>query len=106
MESPGTLRWTIIAEKTPHFQETCGHRLIRVHTATTAQLKKALTPWLGKIATIGLPKPYNPADQTLFLQLRAERLCPVGQCQSPSYTRHHDGRPQLADLVKWIDREN
>jgi hypothetical protein len=35
----------------------------------------------------------------------ATRLCPLGRTQSPSPGWHHDGRPCLADLVRWVDWE-
>jgi hypothetical protein len=33
------------------------------------------------------------------------RLCPLGRTQHPSPGWHHDGRPRLADLVRWVDWE-
>jgi hypothetical protein len=35
----------------------------------------------------------------------ATRVCPLGKMQQPPLLWHHDGRPALADLVKWTDLE-
>lgn len=34
------------------------------------------------------------------------RICAVGDMQSPPATWHHDGRPNLADLITWVDWES
>jgi hypothetical protein len=31
------------------------------------------------------------------------RVCRIGQMQRPPLTWQHDGRPNLADLVRWTD---
>ena len=104
-ESAHPLLWTIIADKNPRFVESCGHRVIYVRTASRTQLKKVLAPLRGAISTVGLREPFAKADVELFWDLQAQRLCPVGRCQDTPFSWHHDGRPQLSDLVKWVDRE-
>jgi hypothetical protein len=34
-----------------------------------------------------------------------ERVAPLGRMQRPSADWRRDGRPSIADLVRWIDRE-
>jgi len=104
-KSAHPLLWTIIADKNPRFTESCGHRVIYVRTASRATLKQVLEPLRGTISTVGLREPFTKADVQLFWDLEAQRLCPVGRCQDTPFSWHHDGRPQLSDLVKWVDRE-
>jgi len=104
-ESDETLRWTVIADPDPAFREGCGYRVIPVRKASRTQLRKVLAPLRGMISTVGLRMPLERADEELFWEPEAQRLCPVGECQHPPASWHHDGRPRLSDLVKWVDRE-
>jgi hypothetical protein len=36
-------------------------------------------------------------------RMGVHRVCPIGQMQRPPLSWHHDGRPNLADLVNWTD---
>jgi len=105
IESTRGLRWTVLLDPRPAFRDGFAHGTIPVRVASPDQLKTALRPFLGKISTVGLRYPLSRRDEALCLDLGAERLCPVGQCQSPPLLRHHDGRTRLAHLVKWVDRE-
>jgi hypothetical protein len=98
-------RHTVIADPDPAFVETCGWRVVPVRIASRETLGKVLAPLRGILSTVGLRTPFARADEALFWDLGAERLCPAGQCQEPPLWRHHDGRPRLSDLVKWVDRE-
>lgn len=98
-------RHTVIADPRPDFAETCGWRMVPVRIASPATLRKVLSPLRGALSTVGLRAPFAKADEALFWDLGAERLCPAGKCQEPPLWRHHDGRPRLSDLVKWVDRE-
>ena len=98
-------RHTVIADPRPDFAETCGWRVVPVRIASPAVLRRVLAPLRGVLSTIGLRAPWTKADEALFWDLGAERLCPAGKCQEPPLGRHHDGRPRLSDLVKWVDRE-
>jgi hypothetical protein len=41
----------------------------------------------------------------LFARFGASRVCPISKMQWPSPFWHHDGRPQVSDLIKWVDKE-
>jgi len=104
-ESAGA-RWTVVAERQAAFRPGCGYRVIPLRVATRKELSRVLIPLRGSLSTVGLRAPFSAADEALFWGLEAQRLCPVGRCQFPPLSWHHDGRPQLADLVKWVDRED
>ncbi|SDU23684.1 Acyl-CoA reductase (LuxC) [Verrucomicrobium sp. GAS474] len=104
-ESASPLGSTVLLDPDPAFRDGYTHRTVAVRIASPKAVEKALLPFREKISTVGLRAPFSPADEALALALGAERICPVGQCQQPPLFRHHDGRPRLADLVKWVDRE-
>ena len=101
----GGTRWTIFQHQDPTFQSSDGYRAVHVHELATAGLANALAGVRGKISTVAHGRPLSPEVEASFLNLGVTRFCPIGQCQQPSPFWHHDGRPQLADLVHWVDRE-
>lgn len=61
----------------------------------------------GAVATVGVA---GSAERVTALSeplaaAGAERICPLGSMQSPPVSWHRDGRATLADLVRWVDRE-
>jgi hypothetical protein len=99
-------QWTICHERRATFHLSPGYRFLFLHYATPRQLAKALLPLCGQISTVGHLPPLTPAIEKIFLEVGVTRFCPLGQCQFPHPLWHHDGRPQLADLVTWIDQES
>lgn len=95
----------VILDPKPEFRFSCLHRVIRLHEVKPTQLPAALKSVRGKISTVGLAVKLTPALERTFLGLGVKRFCPVGQMQHPPIAWHHDGRPSLADLVRWVDRE-
>ena len=49
--------------------------------------------------------PYRAAFAGELARMGVHRVCPIGQMQRPPLSWHHDGRPNLADLVQWTDFE-
>jgi Acyl-CoA reductase (LuxC) len=99
-------QWTLCHERRATFHLSPGYRFLSLHHATPRQLAKALFPLRGQISTVGHLPPLTPVIEKVFLDAGVTRFCPVGQCQFPHPLWHHDGRPQLADMVTWIDQES
>lgn len=101
----GGTDWTIFQHRSPRFQPSCGYRTIHVHEVSIPLLPIALNSVRGQISTVGTTQTLDPVAEKHFLDLGVKRFCPVGRCQRPSPYWHHDGRPQLADMVRWADFE-
>lgn len=102
--SGDTLAGAVIADPQPQFEFSCLHRVIFVREAKLSQLPQALGALRGKISTVGLAEKLTPKVESAFLPLGVKRFCPVGEMQHPPVWWHHDGRPSLADLVRWVDQ--
>jgi acyl-CoA reductase-like NAD-dependent aldehyde dehydrogenase len=94
--------WTVILDDKPEFTPSCLNRTIFVKPIDDLERvldnAQCLT---GKISTVGL----SPMDErtkafaSKLAQMGVRRVCPIGQMQRPPLSWHHDGRPNLADLV-------
>ncbi|HUK81295.1 MAG TPA: acyl-CoA reductase, partial [Verrucomicrobiae bacterium] len=59
----------------------------------------------SKVSTVGVAP---MTEQTMAFaaslsNMGVHRVCPIGQMQRPPLSWHHDGRPNLAELVRWTD---
>ena len=61
----------------------------------------------AKVSTVGIGAAPEEIQEiaTTLARWGATRICPIGRMQLPPLTWRHDGRPALADLVKWTDWE-
>ncbi|MFN2421043.1 MAG: acyl-CoA reductase [Gemmatimonadota bacterium] len=61
----------------------------------------------GTVATLGIALDPSRAEPIAPSLARAgvERIAPLGSMQRPPLAWRRDGRPTLADLVRWFDRE-
>ena len=59
------------------------------------------------VSTVGLAVTEDQTQEvaTALARWGAARVCPLGQMQNPPLAWRHDGRPALADLVRWTDWE-
>lgn len=105
-ESRGSLDWTVILSRHPQFQLSCLNRVIYLKQASLAQLPRMLAPVKGHLSTVGLAGALNAAEEKAFGLVAAQRFCRAGAMQHPSVAWHHDGRPALSDLVRWVDAED
>ncbi len=94
----------VILDPKPQFRFSCLHRVIRLHEVKATQLPQALDVVRGKISTLGLAGELTPALEKVLLPLGVKRFCRVGRMQHPPISWHHDGRPSLADLIRWVDQ--
>lgn len=61
----------------------------------------------GRVATVGIAGADTELERMAEPLARAgvERVTPLGRMQRPPADWRRDGRPSLADLVRWVDRE-
>lgn len=98
-----SLAWTVVWKAESEFAGSPGGRFIQVRPAETANLPNLLRPLHGKISTVGIGGELDSVTRAVFLALGLHRFCPVGEMQQPPVWWHHDGQPQLAPLVNWVD---
>jgi hypothetical protein len=70
-------------------------------------LPERLLPFRGSLQGIGLAidsERHATLIESLTL-LGASRICPIGALQDPPLTWHQEGRPRLANRVRWVDLE-
>jgi hypothetical protein len=60
------------------------------------------------VATVGIAGGDAEIERLAGPLARAgvERVTPLGRMQRPPADWRRDGRPSLADLVRWVDRED
>jgi hypothetical protein len=98
--------WLVIYEDDPSFVVSCLNRVVYVKpTDGFKRILDSVKRFAGKISTVGIvPLDDRARDFAANLaRLGVHRLCRLGQMQRPPLTWHHDGRPNLADLVRWMD---
>ena len=104
--SPTPNEWTVVYEDDPSFMPSPLSRTVFVKpTDGFKRVLDSIQRYTGKISTVGVA-PLNEramAFATDLAQMGVHRVCAIGQMQRPPLTWHHDGRPNLADLVRWTD---
>jgi hypothetical protein len=98
--------WTVIYEDDPSFTPSCLNRTIFVKPTDGFQrVLDNVQRLAGKISTVGLAPMTERAMAFAgdLARLGVHRVCPIGQMQRPPLSWHHDGHPNLADLVRWTD---
>jgi hypothetical protein len=106
--SKDSTAWTVVYESEPRFQTSCLHRFIYVKgIADLREALQAADAVREKISTVGVAAPEDKIEAIAGELARwgATRVCPLGKMQAPPLTWRHDGRPPLADLVRWVDWE-
>lgn len=106
--SPGGTAWTVLWDPDPAFAASCLNRTIRVKPVASLDEVPGL---VGRVAPL-LQSVGVAADPERSLRLAgalgeegASRVVPIGKMAWPPPEWHHDGRPPLADLVRWCDWE-
>jgi hypothetical protein len=106
--SQGSTAWTVVYEADPRFQLSCLHRFIYVKpVATLEEALQHVDPMRDKVSTVGVAVPEHTMTDVASMLARwgATRVCPLGKMQEPPLAWRHDGRPALADLLRWTDLE-
>jgi hypothetical protein len=104
--SPTPNEWTVIYEDDPSFALSCLNRVVFVKpTDGFKRVLDAIQKFAPRISTVGVA-PLNERAMAFAADLSRmgiHRVCPIGQMQRPPLSWHHDGRPNLAELVRWTD---
>lgn len=106
LANAGTNDWLVIYEDDPYFTVSCLNRVVYVKPIDSLpRVLAAIQRMKGRISNVGI-SPMNEralAFTAELANLGVHRVCPIGQMQRPPLWWYHDGRPNLADLVRWTD---
>lgn len=100
--------WAVIYDDDPAFAPSSLNRLVFVKpTDGFKRVLNSLSRFGASISTVGIAPMHERAMGFAndLAKLGVHRVCPVGLMQRPPLTWHHDGRPNLSDLVHWMDIE-
>jgi hypothetical protein len=106
--SPDSTAWTVVFESDPLFQLSPLNRFAYVKPAPNLALAlQGADRVRGRVSTVGLAAPRHRAGELAQQLARwgVPRVCPLGRMQHPPIGWRHDGRPALADLIRWTDWE-
>ncbi len=96
----------MIYDDSPAFVASCLNRIVFVKpTDGYKRVLDAIQRFASSISTVGVA-PMNERALAFagdLARMGVHRVCPIGQMQRPPLSWHHDGRPNLADLVSWTD---
>jgi hypothetical protein len=103
--SAGTA-WTVIFDPEAGFVPSCLNRVVRVKPVFSLEdVVDQARPVAGLLQTVGAE---GPEKRLTWLagelgRLGASRIAPLSSMVWPAPWWHHDGRPPLADLLRWCD---
>lgn len=104
--SPQPNDWAVIYEDNPAFEPSCLNRVVFVKpTDGVSRVLDGIHRFAARISTVGLA----PASERMtefakhLTALGVHRVCPIGQMQRPPLWWFHDGKPNLAALVRWTE---
>jgi hypothetical protein len=98
--------WLVIYEDEPMFTPSCLNRVVFVKPVERLErVPELVQRFVPNLSAVGIA-PLDERAMALaekLAHLGVHRVCPIGQMQRPPLAWHHDGRPNLADLVRWTD---
>jgi Acyl-CoA reductase (LuxC) len=100
--------WTVVYDPRPDFTASCLNRVVRVKpVARLDEVARRVAPFAPVLQTVGVAAAPDEARAlaTALGRLGASRFTPLGRMAWPPPWWHHDGRPPLRDLVRWVDLE-
>jgi hypothetical protein len=104
--SPTPNDWAVIYEDDPSFMPSCLNRTVYVKpTDGFKRVLDSVQRFADRLSTVGIT-PLNERAMAFAADLAkmgVHRVCAIGQMQRPPLSWHHDGRPNLADMVRWTD---
>jgi hypothetical protein len=106
--SDGSTAWTVVYETDPRFQLSCLNRFVYVKPVLNLEeALQAADVVRDQVSTVGVAVPEHTMTEVGARLARwgATRVCPLGKMQEPPLAWRHDGRPALADLLRWTDLE-
>lgn len=106
--SPRGTEWTVVYDPVPGFGPGCLYRTAIVHPvndlAAVPEWVAPLSPYLQTVVAAVAAEHLATLAEPLA-RVGVTRFCPLGRAQRPAPGWHLDGRPRLADLVRWVDIE-
>lgn len=106
--SPDGTAWTVLWDPDPVFAASCLNRAVRVKPVRdiveVPMLVHRVAPLLQSVGVAADPERSQRLADALGAG-GASRVVPIGKMAWPPPEWHHDGRPPLADLVRWCDWE-
>jgi hypothetical protein len=106
--SSGGTGWTVIYDPDPAFDASCLNRLVRVKpvpdVGEVAGRIAGIGEYLQTVGLAGHPDRFVGLTRALAVA-GASRIAPIAAMAWPPPAWHHDGRPPIADLVRWCDWE-
>lgn len=99
--------WTVLFHPTVTAQLPAFFRGILVSSVSDLSEVPRLE-FADALQAIGLATPPERAQAIIdayAAETGVNRFCPIGTMQFPPLLWHHDGRPNLSDLVRWVDWE-
>jgi hypothetical protein len=101
--------WTVVYENDPSFLPSPLHRTVRVKPIDDlSRVPPLLSDWRAYLQTAGVAVRPDRLEG-LANELSAagvNRICPIGRMQDPATGWHADGRPAIAEWVRWVDLES
>jgi len=98
--------WLVVFEEEPMFAASCLNRVVFVKpTDGYKRMLDSIRKISSHISTVGVASMNERAIAFVgeLARMGVPRVCPIGQMQRPPLSHHHDGRPNLAELVSWTD---
>ncbi len=106
--SPGGTVWTVIFDPDPAFVSSCLNRTVRVKPVDSLDRVPGLAARVGAVLqSVGVSAPESRSGRLAAAlgRVGASRICRLGEMAWPAAHWLHDGRPPLADLVRWVERQ-
>ena len=98
--------WLVIYEEDPMFTPSCLNRVVFVKPIKRLEsVPQLVRRHASNLSTVGIA-PVDKCAATFaeeLTKLGVARVCPIGQMQRPPLWWFHDGRPNLAALVRWTE---
>jgi hypothetical protein len=106
--SAGGTEWTVVLDPEPGFGPGCLHRTVTLHpVADLLEVLPRVKPLARYLQTaaVALSEEHLSSLVESLAEVGVTRICPLGRTQHPAPGWRPDGRPRLAELVRWVDRE-
>jgi phenylacetate-CoA ligase len=102
--SEGSLDWTVIVDQKGVAELTTLPRVIMLRSLSDQKIAKEFAWMSGDLSTVGVYSEMSAFLEKTIIRWGASRLCPIGTMQQPPLNWLHDGRPQISDWVRWVEK--
>ncbi|MEM6820499.1 MAG: acyl-CoA reductase [Verrucomicrobiota bacterium] len=92
--------WTVVQREASRIEPGPGFGFIEV--VPVEDRHELLQPWRNLISSVSLSSTKISEEEWAFWQhYGVHRICQMGNLQRPPLAWPHDGRPRIADLIRW-----